>query len=93
MTDCEECDKKLGIFEGYRHPALGIRFLVCGKCYDKVERNMERWRTFCLSDSFNEKSVLIDIQDSWNTNISNDPPLQKWFNKLWLKIGSQPCRE
>jgi hypothetical protein len=91
MADCEECDKKLGIIEGYRHPALGTRFLVCGKCFNKIYEDMEQWNTFCVSDSFNAESSMIDIQTAWNKNISNDPPLQKWFNKLWIKIGSQPC--
>jgi hypothetical protein len=89
MVNCEECEKKLGIFEGYRHPALGIKFLVCGKCFNKVEGDMERWSTFCLSDSFNSESIKTDIQDAWNTNISNDPPLQRWFKNLWTKIGYQ----
>jgi hypothetical protein len=85
MVDCEECDKKLGILEGYRHPALGTRFLVCGRCYDKVERDMKRWSEFCGSDSFTIESSKSDIQEAWNTSISNDPPLQKWFRNLWLK--------
>ena len=89
MADCEECDKKLGVLEGYRLPALGTKFLVCGKCFDKVEEDMQRWGTYCLSDSFNEESTKIDIQEAWNKNISNDPPLQKWFHNLWLKIGYQ----
>ena len=93
MVDCEECDKKLGILEGYRHPALGTRFLVCGKCFDKVDEDMKRWSRFCLSDSFNAESSKIDIQEAWKKNISNDPPLQKWFNNLWIKIGYQACRE
>ena len=92
MVYCEECNKKLGILQGYRHPALGTRFLVCGTCYDGVYGDMERWSKFCLSDSFNAESSKIDIQDAWNKNISNDPLLQKWFNKLWIKIASQPCR-
>jgi len=57
MVDCEECDKKLGIFEGYHHPALGKRFLVCGKCFDKVDTDMERWSKFCLLDSFNVETL------------------------------------
>ena len=91
MVDCEECNKKLGILEGYRHPALGKRFLVCGKCFTKVYEDMERWRRFYLSNSFNAESSKIDIQEAWNKNISNDPLLQKWFNALWIKIGHQLC--
>jgi hypothetical protein len=86
MVDCEECDKKLGIIEGYRHPALGTRFLVCGSCYDKIEKSMKRWSEFCVSDSLNVESSKSDIQAAWNTNISNDPLLQKWFRNLWQKI-------
>jgi uncharacterized CHY-type Zn-finger protein len=85
MVDCEECRKQLRVFEGYRHPALGTRFLVCGRCYDKVERDMKRWSEFCVSDSFNTESTKHDIQDAWNIKISNDPILQHWFQRLWLK--------
>ena len=42
IVDCNECDKKLGILEGYRHPALRKRFLVCEKCYTKVVEDMVR---------------------------------------------------
>jgi len=93
MVSCEECDKKLGILEGYRHPALGIKFLVCGKCFNKVDEDMERWSKFCLSDSFNAESSKIDIQEAWNKNVSNDPPLPKWFNNFWVKIGYPVFRE
>ena len=89
MVKCEECGKKLGILEGYRHPALGKRFLVCGNCFDIVEESMEKWRVFCLLNSFNPESSKIDIQDEWNKNISNEPLLQKWFSNLWIKIGSK----
>lgn len=91
MADCEECRKKLGILEGYRHPALGKRFMVCGKCFTKVDKDMARWSRFCLSDSFNSESSIIDIQKAWNTDIAYDRPLQKWFNNLWVKIDYQKC--
>ena len=86
MVNCEECDKKLGILQGYRHPALGTRFLVCGKCFDKIDEDMKRWMTFCSSDSFNIESSKIDIQEAWNKNIDKDPLLQKWFQNLWIKL-------
>jgi hypothetical protein len=89
MVECEECDKKLGILEGYLHPALGKRFLVCGKCFVKVDEDMQRWSKFCLLDSFNAESAKIDIQEAWNKSISNDVQLQKWFSNLWIKIESQ----
>ena len=86
MVDCEECSKKLSILQGYRHPALGTKFLVCGKCFDKVNEDMERWSKFCLSDSFNAESSKIYVQEAWDKNISNDPLLQKWFHNLWTTI-------
>ncbi len=89
MVVCEECGKKLGILEGYRHPALGKRFLVCGNCYVKVDISMEKWREFCLSNSFNAESSKIHIQDEWNKSISDNLQLQKWFSNLWTKIESQ----
>jgi len=83
MVNCKECKKKLDILEGYRHPALGTKYLVCGPCFGKVKGDMERWSTFCLSDSFNKESSKISIEEAWNKNISRDPPLQSWFHDLW----------
>jgi hypothetical protein len=92
MVKCEECDKKLGILQGYRHPALGTSFLVCRNCFDKVDKSMEKWKAFCLSNSFNAESSKIDIRAAWNKSISNDPPLQIWFDALWIKKGIRHCR-
>ena len=86
MVECEECGKKLGIIEGYNHPALGRRFLVCGNCFVKVDESMKKWRDFCHSNSFNVESSKVKIQDEWNKNISNNLQLQKWFSNLWIKI-------
>jgi len=61
MVKCKECDKKLSICEGYPHPALGKRFLVCRNCFNKVDNSMEKWIVFCLSNSFNAKSSKIVI--------------------------------
>jgi hypothetical protein len=89
MVKCEECGKKLGIFEGYSHPALGKMFLVCGDCFVNVNESMEKWRKFCLSNSFHTESSKIEIQDEWNKSISDNLQLQKWFSNLWIKIESQ----
>ena len=86
MVNCNECEKKLVILNGYRHPALGKRFLVCGKCYTKVEEDMIRWSKFCLSDSLNLELSKINIQEEWNKNLSNNLSSQKWFNDLWIKL-------
>ena len=93
MVKCEECGKKLNIIQRYYHPVLGTRFLVCGNCFNKVNGFMEQWNVFCRSDIFNKESTNSDIQEAWNKNISYDIPLQNWFNKLWLKTGSQSYRD
>jgi hypothetical protein len=46
---------------------------------------MKRWSEFCVSDSFSAASTKSDIQEAWNTKISNDPVLQHWFQRLWLR--------
>ena len=92
MADCEECSKKIGILGGYRHPALGAKFLVCGTCFGKVNGDMQRWDAFCQSDIFDAESSKVDIQNAWNKKISYDHPLQNWFTDLWIKIGSQPYK-
>jgi len=47
---------------------------------------MIEWSKFCRSDSFNAESPKSDIQEAWNKHLSNKPPLQKWFNTLWIKF-------
>ena len=50
MKECEECGKKLGIFEGYGHPTMGRKHLVCGVCFDRVEDSVAAWREFILTN-------------------------------------------
>jgi hypothetical protein len=44
MKRCEECRKKLGILEGYRHPILGKGTLICSNCFDTVHESVIKWR-------------------------------------------------
>ena len=41
--------KKLGIFEGYQHPTLGKKHLVCGSCFEQVEESVTKWREFIFA--------------------------------------------
>jgi hypothetical protein len=43
---CSECGKKLGFFEGYRHPVEGRKKCVCGKCFDKIEASEAKYCSF-----------------------------------------------
>ncbi len=56
MKDCEECGKKLGMLEGYRHPTMGKKHLLCSPCFDQVSDIVARWGEFVLSNSFNNGS-------------------------------------
>ena len=59
MTECMECGKMLRFFEGYRHPALGKKYLVCSTCFDNVYESVEKWRGFILpyNKFFNNKNT------------------------------------
>ena len=50
MKRCYECGKKLRLWEGYIHPTLGGKILVCSKCFKNVEKSMEKYRNFILNE-------------------------------------------
>lgn len=53
MKFCEECGKKLGFFESYRHPVMGKDYFLCSSCFDVIYKSVEKWRKFVISNSFN----------------------------------------
>jgi len=53
---CIECGKSLSLLEGYRHPTMGVQYLICRGCFEKVETSVERWGRFVLWNSFNPES-------------------------------------
>jgi hypothetical protein len=71
MTNCEKCSKKLGIIEGYIHPTLGKKHLLCSPCYDKVSESVENWSNFVLSNSFIRKSSNNGTKIIWEKIASN----------------------
>jgi len=46
---CSDCGKKLGAFEGFRHPVDGKKKCVCGKCWDKIEKSEEEYSDFIFN--------------------------------------------
>lgn len=62
---CIECGKNLSFFEGYRHPTLGIKYLICRECFEKVELSVERWGRFVLWNSFNPEAPDPTFIDSY----------------------------
>ena len=65
MVECEECGKKLGILEGYQHPTLGRKHLVCSPCFEQVEESVAKWREFVVNNSFNVNTYERTKQVSW----------------------------
>jgi len=65
MTECEECGKKLGIFEGYQHPTMGKKHLVCSPCFEQVEESVTKWREFVVNNSFKLNANERTKQVSW----------------------------
>jgi hypothetical protein len=74
MKKCYECGKELKLMEGYRHPVLGMKELVCWKCFEKIDNSVDKYRNFILdnikrkkrkteSENSNHKSRLPHI---WN---------------------------
>ena len=57
MKFCEECGKKLGFFEGYRHPTMGKEYLLCGGCFNVIDKSVEEWRKFVTANSFNNDGI------------------------------------
>jgi len=56
MNECSECGKKMGLLEGYRHPTMGKKYLLCSSCFNQVEESVVRWQAFVLSNSFNKEA-------------------------------------
>ncbi len=65
MTECKECGKKLGILEGYQHPTMGKRHLVCSPCFEQVEDSVTKWREFVVNNSFNVNTSERTSHVSW----------------------------
>jgi hypothetical protein len=74
MSNCIECGNKIGILGGYRHPVYGETKYVCGDCFTKLDGSMEKWREFVLSNSFNNDTPEINVNDIKVSfaNINND---------------------
>ena len=49
MKRCEECGKELKFYEGYRHPILGKKFLLCSPCFDVVYEDLALWKEFVIN--------------------------------------------
>jgi NAD-dependent SIR2 family protein deacetylase len=83
MKECVECQKKLGIIEGYRHPTRGKNYLLCSKCFDTVFESVEKYREFITPyiGFFNKKSSTTNRFKHMHGRMSN----------LWSNKTNQIC--
>jgi len=49
MKNCKKCDLQIGIFQGYQHPTLGNKQILCRKCYNQIESLVGKWQEFVFS--------------------------------------------
>jgi hypothetical protein len=82
MMECEECGKKLGNFEGYRHPTMGKNYLLCSPCFDKVEESVSRWGAFVLTNSFNNGSSKMDSKWNWKRVLASSTKIQNLIENV-----------
>jgi hypothetical protein len=71
MNKCEECGKKMGFLEGYSHPTLGKKILVCSQCFVKVDESVTRWSEFIRSNSFNPEPTNSASNINWRLMSNN----------------------
>lgn len=76
MKKCFECGKELKFWEGYRHPVLGKKEIVCWKCFEKVENSLEEYRRFIL-DYFKREEQKMTVE-----NIQN----KSRFSHIWNNL-------
>ena len=75
MKKCYECGKELKFWEGYYHPVLGKKELVCSKCFNTVDENIENYHNFILSQFKQDEQD----KDVINSNIKSR---FYWWNRF-----------
>jgi hypothetical protein len=79
MVKCEECDKRLGFLEGYQHPTMGKKHILCSPCFDEISESVARWGEFVYANSFNLKSLKNNSKLDWKKILPNINKLGKTF--------------
>jgi hypothetical protein len=96
MKECMECQKKLGIIEGYRHPTMGKDYLLCNSCFDTVFESVEKYREFVSPyiGFFNKESSTIDDVQKIGENLTkNIKKMQNRGSNLWFHKTKQNANE
>lgn len=85
MVKCEECAKKLGLLEGYQHPTMGKKHLLCSNCFDQVSESVAKWGRFVQSNSFNTRTSRYNLQLNWKKIIPGFTQICDMFDNLWTE--------
>jgi hypothetical protein len=89
MKECAECGKRLGFFNGYYHPILGKKNMVCGHCFLRVDESVAQWREFVLSNSFNPESAAPTLSIDWSSLFKRFTKAKKQFTESNEKKNPQ----
>jgi len=71
MKKCFECGKELKFWEGYRHPILGKKELVCWACFKKVDDSLKEYRNSVHDWSKREDHKMTAENSSHKSRFSN----------------------
>ena len=82
MKECEECGTKLGILEGYRHPTMGKKHLLCSPCFDQVSESVATWAEFVRTNSFNVKASKNNLRLNWKEIAPSVNQIREIFDNL-----------
>jgi len=77
--NCAECETKLGLLSGYKHPIKGKKHIVCGHCFEVVNAEVDKNREQVLIDT-----GVIDIQSDY-LPILNMPDIISNGLEKWLR--------
>jgi len=80
MKNCSECGKKLRFFEGYIHPILGKKYLICKKCLDFINRSMGFYKK-CLFEGRQNHKKECYFWDARKKKCKNEKYFKK-FNRI-----------
>jgi hypothetical protein len=83
MKICEECSKKLGVFEGYRHPTMGKKHLLCSPCFDQISESVARWGEFVRTNAVNMNVPNNTTQLNWREMIANFNQSRNILDQTW----------
>jgi len=96
MKECVECEKRLGIVEGYHHPTMGRDYLLCSKCFDSISTSVAKWNEFIspYMGFFNkESSTIDDIQRVGENIIKSIKKIQNRVNNILSDNINQNANE